>query len=153
HARMSTSRILWCGAGIIALAVPLMVSASPSAEEAGSLGSIDLPIESMMSTYNFTDEANPQLATFINAAYEVDLVDGSPQGDFLTTAYSGSTVTSTIVPPDGWNLVSVDGDSGNGTYSVPAPGQVVTRSFEYTVAQGAQQKSNSGVFKIKKTGD
>lgn len=131
--------------------VPLLVSANPSADEVGSLRP-NLPIKSMMTEYNFTDAANPQLATFINAAYEVDLVDGSPQGDFITTAFSGTSVTITIVPPSGWTLVSVDWDSGNGTYTVPAPGTVVTRSFEYTVAQGAQQKSNTGVFKIKKAG-
>ncbi|MCA9685033.1 MAG: hypothetical protein KC457_22815 [Myxococcales bacterium] len=106
-----------------------------------------------MEDYNFEDEANPQLLTFINAANEIYLVDGSPQTELITSAFTGSSVTITIVPPSGWTLDSVEWDSGNGTYAVPPTGTTISHDFEYTVSQGTSgQKSNTGTFKIKKTG-
>ena len=104
-------------------------------------------------TYNFTDDPTPDLTTHLDAAGDVQLTAGSPQGDFITNEFSGSTVVVTIVPPSGWNLTSVEWSSGNGTFTVPSPGVVETYSFDFTVSYGALQKSNSGVFKIKKTGD
>jgi hypothetical protein len=133
------------------LTIPLMVSASSSAQANGQ-GPFNLPIQSMM-TYQFTDVANPQLATYINATNEVHLVDGSPQEELITSAYGGTSVTISIVPPSGWTLTSVVWDSGNGTYTVPADGVTITHSFTYTISQsGSASKSNGGVFKIKKAG-
>lgn len=104
-------------------------------------------------SYNFTNAATPTLATTIlPASDEVDLVDGSPQGDYLTTAFRGTSVTVIITPPSGWTLTSVTWSSGNGTFPVPAPGVENTYTFEYTVAQAGSSKSNGGNFKIKKAG-
>lgn len=105
-------------------------------------------------SYNFTDAATPSLATTIlPASGDVDLVDGSPQGDYITTSFSGSTVVVTIVPPSGWTLNSVSWSSGNGTFSVPSPGVEDIYTFNYTVSQsGGPSKSNGGMFKIKKAG-
>lgn len=101
-------------------------------------------------TYNFTDDPNPVLKTFIDAAGGVDLVDGSPQGDLITSAFGGSSVTISISPPEGWSLQSVTWTPGNGTYPIPDPGDENSYSFDYVVNQGAQTKSNGGVFRIKK---
>jgi hypothetical protein len=105
-------------------------------------------------TYNFNDVAAPSLPTTILAATgNVDLVSGSPQGDLLTSAYSGSSVTVTIVPPSGWTLAAVSwSDGGTGTLPVPNPGVENTYTFNYTVAQSGVSKSSGGVFKIKKAG-
>jgi FtsP/CotA-like multicopper oxidase with cupredoxin domain len=104
-------------------------------------------------TYNFNDAAAPSLSTTILAATgNVDLVNGSPQGDYITSAYTGSTVTVTIVPPSGWTLTSVSWSSGSNTLTVPNPGVEETHSFNYTVTQNGSSKSNGGVFKIKKAG-
>lgn len=104
-------------------------------------------------TYNFTDVAAPSLATNILATGDVDLVSGSPQGDLLTSAFGGTSVTVTIVPPSGWTLTSVSwSGGGTGTFTVPSPGVENTYSFNYTVSQSGASKSNGGVFKIKKAG-
>lgn len=103
--------------------------------------------------YNFNDDPSPDLTTFINTAGDVQLTDGSPQGDLITDEFGGSSVSISIIPPSGWSLSSVEWNTGNGTYSVPSSGNEDTYSFDFTVSQGALQKSNSGVFKIKKTGD
>jgi hypothetical protein len=42
--------------------------------------------------------------------------------------------------------------SGNGTFTVPAPGTEDSYSFTYSVAQSGVVKTNVGVFKIKKAG-
>lgn len=104
-------------------------------------------------TYNFTDAANPTLpTTIVPASGDVDLVDGSPQGDYITTAFAGTTVTVTIVPPSGWTLTSVNWSRGNGTFTVPAPGIELSCDFNYTISQSGGSKTNGGVFKIKKAG-
>lgn len=105
-----------------------------------------------MSDYNFTDDATPDLPTQINAANEVELVDGSPQGDHLTAAYSGSTITVTVVPPSGWSLDDCSLPN-NGTLDVPRAGDEDVYSFTYTVKNSStsEKKSGSGVFKVKKT--
>lgn len=103
--------------------------------------------------YNFTDDPSPDLTTFIDTSGNVQLTDGSPQGDLITDEFGGTSVSISIIPPSGWSLSSVEWNTGNGTYSVPSSGNEDTYSFDFTVSQGAQQKSNSGVFKIKKTGD
>jgi hypothetical protein len=105
-------------------------------------------------TYNFTNVAAPALTTTIMPATgTVELVEGSPQGDYLTTAFGGTSVTVSIVPPSGWTLTSVTWSSGSSTLSVPAPGVEETHTFQYTVSQsGGGSKSNAGTFKIKKAG-
>lgn len=103
-------------------------------------------------SYNFNDVATPSLTTTIlPATGDVDLVDGSDQGDLLTSRYSGTSVTVIIVPPSGWTLTSVSwSGGGNGTFTVPNPGVENTYTFNYTVSQSGASKSNGGVFKIKK---
>src|SRR5262249_11241969 len=87
------------------------------------------------------------------ASGDVVLVQGSPQVNSLTTAFSGTTVRVTIAPPTGWTLTSVNWSSGNGIFNVPNPGSEDTYTFNYTVSQaGGPSKSNSGVFKIKRAG-
>lgn len=105
-------------------------------------------------TYNFNDVAAPSLlTTILPASGDVALVNGSPQGDYITSAYSGSTVSVTIVPPSGWTLTSVSWSNGSsGTFTVPNPGVENTYTFNYTVSQSGASKSNGGVFKIKKAG-
>jgi hypothetical protein len=103
--------------------------------------------------YTMTDVATPALpTTILPASGAVDLVNGSPQLDHITSGSSITTVSVTIVPPSGWTLDSVSWSSGNGTYRVPSPGNEVSYSFTYTVSQGAVVKTNGGVFKIKKAG-
>jgi hypothetical protein len=103
--------------------------------------------------YTFTDDATPALpTTILPAPGGVDLVNGSPQIDELSASFGGSTVTVTIVPPSGWTLMNVSWSSGNGTFTVPAPGVEVSYDFTYTVAQSGVIKTNGGVFKIKKAG-
>jgi hypothetical protein len=106
-------------------------------------------------TYNFNDVAAPSLPTFIPAGSDaVELVDGSPQGDLLSSSYSGTSVFVTIAPPSGWTVTAVSWSNGSsGTLVVPAPGIEVTYTFNYTISQtGQASKSNGGVFKIKKAG-
>lgn len=104
-------------------------------------------------SYNFTDAATPSLRTTIMpASGDVDLIDGSPQGDYITSEFEGTTVSVTIVPPSGWTLTSVTWSSGNGTFTVPNPGVEDIYTFNYTVAQTGASKTNGGVFKIKKAG-
>ena len=142
-----------CGAALIALTIPLLASANTDSGQAQSHLPFDLPIQaSMEEEYNFEDDPNPQLLTFINAANEIDLVDGSPQSELITTAFTGSSVTITIVPPSGWTLDSVEWDSGNGTYAVPPTGTSISHDFEYTASQGTESKSGNGTFTIKKNG-
>lgn len=105
-------------------------------------------------TYNFKDEANPSMPTEIDATGGVILQAGSPQGDLITDAFSGSTISVSIVPPSGWSLDSVVWpNGGNGTFTVPAPGVEETHPFTYTVSQRGQSQSSSGYFKIKKQSD
>lgn len=104
-------------------------------------------------TYQFIDSATPVLSTTIMpASGDVDLVDGSPQIDALSTSFTGSTVSVTIAPPTGWTLTSVNWSSGNGIFTVPRPGAEDTYTFDYTVTQNGSTKSNTGVFKIKRAG-
>ena len=108
-----------------------------------------------MSDYNFTDDPTPNLPTQFNAANEIELVDGSPQGDELTSDYSGSTITVTIVAPTGWTTTeqTFSNGGGSGTLTVPRPGNEDVYTFSYTVEDtGGTKKSGSGVFKVKKTG-
>jgi hypothetical protein len=103
-------------------------------------------------TYNFTDDPSPDLPTLIDAAGDVVLQDGSPQGDLITDAFSGRTVTVSIVPPSGWTLDDVTWTSGGtGTFPIPGVGEVDSYDFSYTVSQEGNSKSNTGNFKIKKT--
>jgi hypothetical protein len=105
-------------------------------------------------TYQFTDTATPVLpTTILPASGDVDLVHGSPQSNFLSTAFSGSTVSVTIAPPSGWTLTSVSWSTGGtGTFPVPRPGGEDTYEFNYTVSQNGSSKTNTGVFKIKRAG-
>jgi hypothetical protein len=102
--------------------------------------------------YNFTDDPTPALTTFIDAAGQVQLVNGSPQSELITSAYAGTSVSVSIVPPNDWTLDSVSWTPGNGTIAVPPEGQEDTYSFSYTVSYGAQRSSGGGTFKIKKNG-
>jgi hypothetical protein len=103
--------------------------------------------------HTMTNVATPALPTTILPTEVVDLVNGSPQLDYITYGSSITTVSITIVPPAGWTLDSVTWSTGSGTYTVPAPGGEDTYSFTYTVSQtGGPVKSNGGVFKIKKAG-
>lgn len=103
-------------------------------------------------SYNFTDDPSPDLTTFIDAAGDVRLTDGSPQGDLITDEFAGTSVSISIIPPSGWSLSAVDWNTGNGTYTVPSSGNVDTYTFDFQVTQGAVQKNGNGVFKIKKSG-
>jgi hypothetical protein len=104
-------------------------------------------------TYNFTDAPTPSLPTAIMpATNNVELVAGSPQGDYITAAYGGSTVTVTIVPPSGWTLTTVTWSGGSNILTVPRPGVEDSHDFSYTVTQGGTSKTNGGVFKIKRAG-
>ena len=105
-------------------------------------------------TYQFNDTPTPVLpTTILPASGDVDLVQGSPQINSLSTAFSGSTVSVTIAPPSGWTLTSVNWSSGGtGTFPVPNPGAEDTYTFDYTVSQNGSSRSNTGVFKIKRAG-
>lgn len=102
--------------------------------------------------FNFTDDPSPDLTTYIDAAGDVQLTDGGVQGDYITSSFGGSTVTISVLPPSGWNMDWVEWDPGNGTYGIPDPGLQDTYNFEYQVSQGTNQKSGTGIFKIKKAG-
>jgi hypothetical protein len=104
-------------------------------------------------SYNFTDAPTPKLRTTnLPASGDVELMDGSPQGDYITSTYGGTTVVVTIEPPSGWTLTSVTWSCGNGTLTVPDPGFEKVYTFDYTVSQSGASKSNGGTFKIKKAG-
>lgn len=103
-------------------------------------------------SYNFTDDPSPDLTTFIDAAGDVRLTNGSPQGDLITTEFGGTSVSISIVPPTGWSLSSVEWNTGNGTYLIPDSGEVDTYTFNFQITQGALQKNGGGIFKIKKAG-
>ena len=106
--------------------------------------------------YNFTDDPSPTLPTQINPTNnEVELVDGSDQGDELTAAFTGTEVVVTIQPPSGYTLVSQRFSNGTtGTLPVPAVGREVTYTFTYQVEESSTstKKSGGGNFKVKKTG-
>lgn len=105
-------------------------------------------------TYNFTDDPSPELPTTIDPATgAVALDEGSPQGDYLTHAFSGRTVSISILPPSGWTLDDVTwSGGGTGTFTVPVAGQEETHSFTYTVSQNGSSQNDGGVFKIKRAG-
>jgi hypothetical protein len=105
-------------------------------------------------TYQFNDVATPVLpTTIVPASGDVELVQGSPQIDSLSSAFAGTTVSVTIAPPTGWTLTSVNWSSHNGNFPVPNPGAEDTYTFNYTVSQSGASKSNTGVFKIKRAGN
>ena len=105
-------------------------------------------------TYNFRDDPSPSMPIQIDATGALSLADGTPQGDLLTDAFSGTSVAVSVVPPRGWSLDSVDWpNGGRGTFSVPGPGVEEIHAFTYTVSQGGQSMSGSAQFKIKKQGD
>lgn len=106
-------------------------------------------------TYNFTDEPEPTLTTTVDATgTAVTLEDGSAQGDYLTTDFSGQQVRVSIAPPQGWVLDTVVWESGgSGTFSVPAAGQEIAHDFTFTISQpGSGTLTNGGRFRIKKAG-
>lgn len=105
-------------------------------------------------TYNFRDDPTPAMPAQIDSTGGLSLQEGSPQGDLITTAFTGSDVSVSIVPPRGWSLDSVVWpNGGGGTFSVPAAGQEETHPFTYTVTQNGTSLTDSGHFKIKNTGD
>ena len=105
-------------------------------------------------TYNFRDNPAPSMAATINPTGGVSLAEGSPQGDLITEAFSGSSVSVSIVPPQGWSLDGVAwSGGGSGTFSVPALGQEETHSFTYTVSQNGTSLTDGGDFKIKNQGN
>lgn len=103
-------------------------------------------------SYNFTDDPTPALTTTINAVGDVVLVNGSPQSELITSAYGGSSVTVSIVPPSGWTLSSQTWTPSGPTLTVPPSGQEDTYSFTYSVSQGTAKKAGAGVFTLKKNG-
>lgn len=105
-------------------------------------------------SYQFTDTPTPAMPLrIVPPANDVDLVEGSPQVELISTAFSGTTVAPTLVPPTGWTLTNVSWSSGNGIFTIPNPGAEDTYTFDYTVSQaGGASKSNTGVFKIKRAG-
>ncbi|WP_146157628.1 hypothetical protein [Enhygromyxa salina] len=83
----------------------------------------------------------------------VGLKDGSSQGDLITTNFTGSRISVSIQPPDGWSLDDVVWTSGGtGTFDVPAPGQEHNHEFTYTVSQNGTTQTDGGAFKIKNGG-
>jgi len=102
-------------------------------------------------TYNFTDDPTPSMPSEVDSSGALTLTDGTPQGDYLTTNFSGSTVTVSIVPPLGYTLDTVTWpNGGNGTFNVPAPGGEDTYAFSYAVSNGDTRLTDNGQFKIKK---
>jgi hypothetical protein len=102
-------------------------------------------------TYNFQDEPNPSMPTEVTSTGSVYLVDGTPQGDLLTSAFSGRTIAVSVVPPHGWSLDFVRwSNGGDGTFPVPAPGVEDVHPFSYAVSQNGTRLSGNGHFKIKK---
>ncbi|HLT35252.1 MAG TPA: hypothetical protein VK034_03180 [Enhygromyxa sp.] len=102
-------------------------------------------------TYIFTDDPAPVLTTRVDSTGTLSLINGTPQGDLITEAFSGGSVSVSIAPPRGWQLVSVVwSEGGNGTFSIPEPDVEETHPFLYTVAQNGTNLTGSGHFKIKK---
>lgn len=105
-------------------------------------------------TYNFTDEPAPVLPSAFDAAGALHLVDGTPQGDLITEAFTGSSVSVTIAPPRGWQLDSVAwSGGGSGIFPIPQPDVEETHPFTYTVSNGSTSLTDQGTFKIKKQGN
>ncbi len=104
-------------------------------------------------TYNFRDEPAPAMAAEIDSAGGLSLRGGSPQGNLITEAFTGSDISVSIVPPRGWSLDSVVWpNGGGGTLTVPAAGQEETHPFTYTVSLDGTSLTDSGQFKIKNSG-
>ncbi len=101
--------------------------------------------------YNFTDEAQPNLNAVIGPTGDVDLANGTIQGDLITDAFSDRSISVSIVPPTGWSLDAVVwSGGGTGTLSVPDPGVETSHPFTYTVSQNGTSLSASGTFKLKR---
>ena len=101
-------------------------------------------------TYNFTDEPTPVLSSRVVSGV-LSLVDGTPQGDLITEAFSGNNVSISITPPRGWQLDSVVWtEGGNGTFSIPEPDVEETHPFNFTVSKSGTSLTSNGHFKIKK---
>ncbi|KIG16263.1 hypothetical protein DB30_04723 [Enhygromyxa salina] len=104
-------------------------------------------------TYNFTDNPTPILNSIVDATGAVGLKEGSPQGDLITPNFTGSSVSVSIQPPEGWSLDDVVWTTGGtGTFGLPEPGQEHSHEFRYTVSQNGTSQTHAGSFKIKKDG-
>ncbi|MEZ4302949.1 MAG: hypothetical protein R3B70_48950 [Polyangiaceae bacterium] len=101
--------------------------------------------------YNFQDDPSPIMPAAVNSSGTVVLVAGSDQGDLITSAFSGSTVSISISPPRGWSLDTLTWvNGGNGTFSIPPLGTEDTHPFIFTVSKNGSSQTNTGQFKIKR---
>lgn len=137
---MGRRRALRAFTGLAALGLAL--TAAPAVSQAWSV-------------YNFTDEPTPKLKLVEDAAGDLVLADGDVQGDHLTSAFSGTSVTVILKAPAGWTLDSVSWSGGSGgVLTVPAPGVEETHTFTYVASQPATGTSGTGAgsFKIRRAG-
>ena len=105
-------------------------------------------------TYNFYNDPTPAMQAEIDPTGGLNLSEGSPQVELITSEYSGSTVSVSIVPPTGWSLDYVEwSGGGSGTITVPPVGTEHTHAFTYGISQNGTRMSDGGDFKIKNQGN
>jgi hypothetical protein len=109
----------------------------------------------------FTADAAPVLHERL-VGQTASLVEGADIEDLFPYNTQVTQVLVTIEPPSGHDMAvtAVSGPSWTenavgaweATFSMPAPGGTTTGEFHIVVDPGGTEKTNGGVFKIKKAG-